>query len=293
MKSVKQIFTDIKSTIKSTYLCIRYPFLYPRNRFTDRHYTNWNLEDLLGALRSIEQDTIWYTIEHEDLNQQQSSNIFRLRCFKLANNKQYYVMPCRDTEGKAWKITGSKEIYAYIKESDILESGEIKDIYYDKNIKCIRIIISKDAEEKPFDEKTSRFITLYRNKFVSFIIGCVNVYYNVLALFHCVPTYNEWDAVEPGWNKAFGKQYLKDIKAQLKKDNCLYTWRIEQIKEKYGTFRLYCNFGSPELYNIIRKYESLSYHTCITCGKPATKLSTGWICPYCDEHAPEGSTNLN
>lgn len=29
--------------IKSTYLCIRFPFLYPRNRFTDKHYNNWKL----------------------------------------------------------------------------------------------------------------------------------------------------------------------------------------------------------------------------------------------------------
>ena len=34
---------------------------------------------------------------------------------------------------------------------------------------------------------------------------------------------------------------------------------------------------------IIPKYEELSYHTCINCGKPATKRSTGWICPYCDD----------
>lgn len=29
--------------VKATYLCLRFPFLYPRNNFTDRHYTNWNL----------------------------------------------------------------------------------------------------------------------------------------------------------------------------------------------------------------------------------------------------------
>lgn len=27
--------------INSIYLCIRFPFLYPRNRFSDTHYTNW------------------------------------------------------------------------------------------------------------------------------------------------------------------------------------------------------------------------------------------------------------
>lgn len=29
--------------VKSSYLCIRFPFLYTHNRFSDRHYTNWYL----------------------------------------------------------------------------------------------------------------------------------------------------------------------------------------------------------------------------------------------------------
>ena len=84
----------------------------------------------------------------------------------------------------------------------------------------------------------------------------------ILQIIHCLPTYTEWDAVEPGWKKAFGKQYLKDLKKQLKKDNCLYSWRITDIKEKFGTFRLYCNWGSKELYELIDKYEDLSWNTC-------------------------------
>ena len=63
----------------------------------------------------------------------------------------------------------------------------------------------------------------------------------------------------------------------------LYEWRITDIKEKFGTFRLYCNYGSNELYNIINKYEELSWHTCINCGKSATYTSKGWISPYCED----------
>ena len=105
----------------------------------------------------------------------------------------------------------------------------------------------------------------------------------ILDKIFILPTYTEWDAVEPGWNKAFGKQYLKELKAQLKKDNMLYSWRITDIKEKFGRFQLYCNCGSKELYNIINKYEELSWHTCIKCGKPATYTSKGWISPYCGD----------
>lgn len=35
--------------------------------------------------------------------------------------------------------------------------------------------------------------------------------------------------------------------------------------------------------DIISKYEDLSERTCCKCGKPATKITKGWICPYCDD----------
>lgn len=35
----------IKDTIRSTIECIRFPFLYPRNRFTGKHYNNWKIRE--------------------------------------------------------------------------------------------------------------------------------------------------------------------------------------------------------------------------------------------------------
>ena len=35
---------------------------------------------------------------------------------------------------------------------------------------------------------------------------------------------------------------------------------------------------------LLDKYENISYHTCINCGKSARYLSNGWICPYCEDH---------
>lgn len=42
------------------------------------------------------------------------------------------------------------------------------------------------------------------------------------------------------------------------------------------------------VHDIIRKYEDISERTCIVCGKPATRITTGWICPYCDDCCPKG-----
>lgn len=40
---VKTLFHDTVHTVYSCYLCLRFPFLYPRNRFSDKHYTNWDI----------------------------------------------------------------------------------------------------------------------------------------------------------------------------------------------------------------------------------------------------------
>ena len=74
---------------------------------------------------------------------------------------------------------------------------------------------------------------------------------------------------------------------------------VLQIKEKYGMMRLYwcwkdrdytadekhdLSVISKEINTIVEKYEQISTHTCVVCGKEATKMTTGWIMPVCDEH---------
>jgi len=63
------------------------------------------------------------------------------------------------------------------------------------------------------------------------------------------------------------------------------TYRICDLKEKWGTLDVIANCDMTywrEIDMIENRYEELSARTCCICGKPATKFSTGWICPYCD-----------
>lgn len=95
-------------------------------------------------------------------------------------------------------------------------------------------------------------------------------------------SYTEMDAMPEGWRIAFGDAMLEELAAAL--GDYASEYRITQIKEKYGGLRWYDN-GAPVHcghYEIINKYENMSYHTCIKCGAAATKISTGWISPYCD-----------
>lgn len=98
-------------------------------------------------------------------------------------------------------------------------------------------------------------------------------------------SWTEIDAIPQGWFKAFGMQMVEELSQALGEN--VKNYRISQIKEKYGSLRWY-DFGcTKEGYDVISKYGRLSEVTCIVCGKPATKISNGWISPFCDEHFDE------
>ena len=179
-------------TIKSTYLSIRYPFLYPRNRWTDLHYNNWKIIDKI------------------------------------------------------------KKLYAEAYVSGSKENG-FKSICIDR-WKAIHYHVLKWFHDNP------------------------------LQWVHCIPTWNEWEAIEPGWKKAFGKQLLKELNAAMLEDGgrkYVRSVRILQIKEKWGRLQIYLSSYGKKTFEVINKYEDISWHTCIHCGRPAIGYTTGWIFPYC------------
>lgn len=100
-------------------------------------------------------------------------------------------------------------------------------------------------------------------------------------------SYTELDLMPEGWRKVFGEQMCEEIREALIKADYLYDYRITDIKSKWAELRWYDFGNTKEGYEIIDKYTKLSRRTCIRCGRPATKLSCGWIDPYCDKCASE------
>ena len=47
---MKNPFKLIYKIIESSILCIRFPFLYPRNRFSGLHYNNWRIKNYCNRL---------------------------------------------------------------------------------------------------------------------------------------------------------------------------------------------------------------------------------------------------
>ena len=204
----RKLINDFYKTCESTILCIRFPFLYPRNRFSGKHYTDWKLEDRLKKLRD-EAFVLTNPVKiHLDMTDEETYN---------ANHPKYKVT-------KPMKAVGYWSLSVW--------------------------------------EAIKRF-------------------------FHCIPTYTELDAMDSGWRKAFGIEICKEIKQALKKNSYLRQYRIMQIKEKWGELCWYDACAPKEVFDIVRKYEYISYNTCIECGKPAKYRSTGWVEPYCEQCLPQ------
>lgn len=100
-------------------------------------------------------------------------------------------------------------------------------------------------------------------------------------------SFTELDNMPTGWRKAFGEQMCDELLEKLQQEGKLETYRILQIKEKYGALRWYSTGGTDETHWIAERYEKLSARTCIRCGTPATEISVHWVSPYCDTCAIE------
>lgn len=270
-----------RKTLNNIILCIRFPFLYPRNRFTGLHYNNWNILEFHRKYYQFLYDTFIFQIIKESDIPICSRRIILKRIGKLENFKSTYRLG-KNKDSIYIIDTNNSKIFNHIKISDILESGEVLGAEFIDGQESI--IVSDDAVVR---NDFCRFIKVDRKetilKTIIRILDWIHDY--PLQWFHCIPEFTELDSMEPGWRKAFGIQFCKDIKKQLKKEGTLHKFRITQLKEKWGLLRMYHN-GSDEIEAIVDRYEDISKGVCICCGKPATKATTGYISYYCDSCYP-------
>ena len=268
-----------KHTLESCWLCMKYPFLYPRNRFTGRHRTG-ALSKRVSKLseRSILHISITGEVAKDKKTGYSTYADFtnvRVRLNK-ENNTITFSNPIQT---KVYEVKG------ILGMDDRFEILGLNLVFSMCGTPIVKVMVKvKDENDKANYGFRYDYVELVTNKWFNFWRKVTSWFdEQVLDRILFIPTFTEWDAMPTGWRKAFGDQYLKDLKKQLKKDHMLYSWRITQIKEKFGTLRLYCSHGTRELYDLINTYEDLSWHTCIRCGKPAKYNTTGWIEPYCED----------
>lgn len=93
------------------------------------------------------------------------------------------------------------------------------------------------------------------------------------------------DCIDVGWRSAFGELLCEELRSALLRAGQLKEFRFIEIKEKYGTLRLYDSGATQEVHDIIMKYEFISGYICNMCGKPDVEIVDchGWYLPVCEE----------
>lgn len=100
--------------------------------------------------------------------------------------------------------------------------------------------------------------------------------------------YKNRDAMDdmlPGWDLAFGEIMCAELDAAIKEAGVEDTFVVKQLKEKFGQLRVYNNQPSnSKIALIFRKYELISAHVCVRCGKvDVPMLNAAWIRPMCED----------
>lgn len=105
----------------------------------------------------------------------------------------------------------------------------------------------------------------------------------------------EADFLPEGWINTFIPEMKKELALVL--GNYVDDFTVFQIKDKYGSMRVYWSWANRDyaenevvdlrkltekIANIVDKYEEVSSHICVVCGKEATTTTTGWVMPMCD-----------
>ena len=62
---------------------------------------------------------------------------------------------------------------------------------------------------------------------------------------------------------------------------------IQQVKEKFGTLRIYCDYNSDYVRGIVDMAECMSAFTCEKCGNQGKTYTVDWYQTLCKEHAAE------
>ena len=259
-----------KSIIKSTWNCIRFPFLYPRNRWTGLHYNNQKIID--WTRRKIRESSLYVNLEltEDEIKGERVLEVPGGKTLALEiHGQEVWVVLSR--AGGHWEKIIAK----------LIAPSMILDVAWGEND-----VINTQVKKLP---ETPRFIParVIHNpwKWASGkIIRWIHDW--PLQLFHCFTDHTELDSLEKGWRKAFGEDLCKDLRRALWKEGglkAILRFRVTQIKEKFGSLRFYYVGGREEVWKVISKYENLSSKTCIVCGKPATYITTSWIRPYCDD----------
>lgn len=299
LKNIKRKIMRVPEYINNLMLCIRFPFLYPKNAFDNNHFQWYWLLTQISKLeiasfvpvniRVVTPGDSAYNkidpnIKYINYANQKYKLTYRGRFLldistinKDGSFTNYTTIDIRDYING--RVPEDKELYAGFEASFLTN-------YYFNDLKTYNLnIIFPEGVNVNYTAPNKCELIFCRWKYLLALL--LQWFHNtVLQWIMFIPGYTHLDSLPKGWRKIIGIQLCKELKAQIINEfgwKHLFKYKVLQVKEKYGSLRWYDSNTSSAILDIIDKYEDLSYNTCCNCGKPATKLSKGWICPYCDD----------
>lgn len=107
---------------------------------------------------------------------------------------------------------------------------------------------------------------------------CGNGWYEILASL-C------WMIRQHEDNKVLTKKYLEENDPEkLKQEPKYFPVKFDQIKEKYGTLRVYFSGGDEYVEGLVSMAEAISGKICEVCGNKGEPNKGGWITTLCESH---------
>lgn len=89
------------------------------------------------------------------------------------------------------------------------------------------------------------------------------------------------DSIPEGWRNNFGEQLLADLQSKADSLGLTEDFYIVQMKEKYGSLRVYVSQYNSEIEEIISHYEHKSVRVCASCGRELDTVNLQFGVPYC------------
>ena len=90
----------------------------------------------------------------------------------------------------------------------------------------------------------------------------------------------------PGWFNILCFLFFQ-IDSHLKETDSSASFKILQIKEKFGVLRVYSRGGDCTTNRLIAMAQGLSTVSCEICGSPGTLRGGSWLRTLCEHHAEE------
>lgn len=284
---LKDFFRNIKGAVVSSYMCLRFPFLYPRHAMTGLHRTCWTIRNyhrehykncvLDVYINTTKVDNIMHDNPCGTVYGMQGTDIIGVLC---ANNQ----LIINTGEHKPLMSIDINELF------EVVPSAYYITMSYDTNRNFIVVsVMHVDGTDykygdRPNDVKFLRSVVTNKLKYrwIKFLDWVEAYPYQWI---NCIPTHSWYDSIPYGWRKSFGMQFMKELKTELLRvggHKALKSLSITDIKEKWGSLQVYCS-GPGDVQKIIEKYEYISFRTCINCGRPAEGVTNGYVLPYCKD----------